>query len=633
MTLVTAPIVLGNSRLHVTIGSNSDIRDVYYPYVGYSDHVDRISIGAFTEGVMSWLRAGWIITQEYLGDSPIGTTQAISDKLHLKIQLLDFVHPSQDILWRKVTVQNDSNQTRDVRLFSYQDMHIAENPAGDTAMLDPHLHAIIHYKNDFYFAFSSTPTFNQFATGRKEWQGLEGTWRDTDDGTLSGNAVSNGYADSCVGWNLNSLGPGESKSIHLFMVAGRNFRQIQRAHLHSQANGFDQAIVETDRYWANWLKRGRDTGISELGQARIQEVYNRSLLVLRLMCSENGAMIASSDSEIQRIGGDTYDYVWPRDACWSIIALDQCGYHDVTRRAFNFIFHAITEKGYLLHKYYPTGLFGSTWHPVPFIQIDQTGMALFALWNFYKTSGDIEFVAEKWSRALKVAEFLTNWRDKENKLPHPSWDVWEERESTSTYSASAVFAGLSSASELAKLLGSEKQASRFREASDEVKESILQSMYDPKLGRFLRSLNPRDDALDAGLLAINLFGVVSANDQRLAATADQIEKELWVNTKVGGLARYKNDGYLKVDPSLIGNPWILTTLLLSVYRSDAGDLTRAKQLLDWATDRATKTNLLSEQVNAYDGSPVGVLPLAWSHSIYVLAVRNLVEKSANVEQP
>jgi len=623
VTLVTTSIILGNSRLHVGIGSNSDIRDVYYPYVGYSDHVHRISLGVFADGKMSWLRDGWAITQEYFSDSPIGRTDASSDERHLKINLTDFVHYTWDALWRKITVQNDSNQTRDVRLFSYQDLHIDENPLGDTAMLDPHLQAIIHYKNDFYFAFCSIPAFSQFATGRKEWQGLEGTWRDADDGMLSGNAVSNGSVDSCLGWDFNSLGPGESKSIQLFMAVGRHFRDIRRVHVHSRRDGFDQAMRETEKYWRNWLEQGQDIGISGFDQTRVQEVYNRSLLVLRSMCSENGALIASSDSEIERIGGDTYDYVWPRDASWCVMALDQCGYHEVARRFFKFIFNVMTEKGYFLHKYYPTGLFGSTWHPVPFIQIDQSGIVLFALWNFCRTSGDIEFIADQWQKAVKVAEFLARWRDKSTGLPNPSWDIWEEREGTYAYSASAVYAGLNSASQLAKLVGSEKHATIFEEAASEVKQGILESMYDEKLGRFLRSVNPRDEALDSSLLAINMFGVLPANDRRLASTVDQIENELWVNTKIGGIARYKGDGYLRVDQNIIGNPWILTALYLSIYHSDAGDPTRAKQLIDWATDRATKTSLLPEQVNAYDGSPVGVLPLAWSHAAYVLAVRHL----------
>jgi oligosaccharide amylase len=622
---VTRPIILGNSRLHIGIGPNSDVQDIYYPYVGYADHVHRISIGAYTDGRMSWVRDGWEIQQRYLGDCPVGITEAQTDALHLKITMVDFVHHAWDVFWRKITIQNASKNRREVRLFSYQDLHIDENPLGDTSMLDPHIKAIVHYKNDFYFAFCALPEFNQFATGRKEWKGLEGTWRDADDGVLSGNAVSNGPVDSCVAWNFESLASGESRSVQLFMVAGRHFHDIQKLRLHARKRGLDKALMETERYWENWLANGRDSLLSASHPPeRVQNLYNRSMLILRSMCSANGAIIASSDSDIERIGGDTYDYVWPRDASWCVIALDQCGYHEITRRFFNFIFQVMTKKGYLLQKYYPTGLFGSTWQPVPFIQIDQTGIVLHAFWNFYKTTGDIEFIAEHWPHVLKIACFLEEWRNSDDKLPHPSWDLWEERKATTTYSAAAVYAGITAASCMAKLVGLEDDASRFEQVANEIRDSILNNLYDRKLGRFLRSVNPRDEALDASVLAVSSFGAIQPQDPRLAATVKEVEDQLWVKTGVGGIARYRGDGYLRVGSEVIGNPWILTTLYLAMYHTDIGDWKRAKQLIEWATERASTTGLLSEQVNPYDGSPVGVLPLAWSHAAYILAVRRFV---------
>jgi oligosaccharide amylase len=619
---VTRPIILANSRLHVGIGPNADIEDVYYPYVGYSDHVHRISLGAWVDGRIGWLRDGWEVTQRYLKGAPVGITEASSSSLGLKITSTDFVHPASDVLWRGVKLENRAQSQRDIRLFTYQDLHIDESPLGDTAMLDPHLRAIVHYKNDFYFAFCSSPVFDQFATGRKEWQGLEGTWKDAEDGVLSGNAVSNGPVDSCIAWNFDSVQPEESKNVQLFMVVGRHFRNIRKLHANAMNQGFEQALVETQKFWQNWVSHGQDKRSSILPD-RVHEVYNRSLLVLRSMCSENGAMIASSDSEIERIGGDTYDYVWPRDASWCAIALDQCGYHSITQKFFSFIFDVITDKGYLLHKYYPTGLFGSTWHPVPFIQIDQSGIVLHALWNFYETTGDVEFVAQHWPHVLKIATFLASWRDKSNNLPHPSWDLWEEREATTTYSAAAVHAGLRAGSNLARLVGLENNALQLYQAANDVKDGIFKYLYDPKLGRFLRSVNPRDETVDASLLAVSDFGVVPVQDARVAGTVKAIEEQLWVKTGIGGVARYSGDGYLKVSPGIIGNPWILTTLYLSMCHADAGNLARARELIEWATARASTSGLLSEQVNPYDGSPVGVLPLAWSHAAYILAVGKL----------
>ena len=631
---MTRPIVLGNSRLHVGISPNSDIEDVYFPLVGYADHVHRISVGVFVDGKMSWLRDEWSIRQTYAGDCPVGVTEAKSSDAGLTVTITDFVHPSLDVFWRKVVVRNDSKEAREVRLFSYQDLHINENPEGDTAMLDPHLKAIVHYKLDFYFAFCGDPPFDQFATGRKEWKGLEGTWRDADDGALSGNQISNGSVDSCVAWDLKSLGPGESGAVHFLMAVGRQFRDIRKAHLHAKRQGFDHAMMETQKYWQNWLAHGLDIDLARsTPPSRVQEVYNRSLLLLRSMCSENGAIIASSDSEIIRIGGDTYDYVWPRDASWCTIALDQCGYHDITRRFFDFIFNVATKKGYLLHKYYPTGDFGSTWHPVPFLQIDQTGIVLHALWNFYQTTGDIEFVAKHWSDTLKIANFLVEWRDQTTKLPHPSWDIWEEREAVTTYSASAVCAGLKAGSQMARLVGLDDDASRFEKASNEVRESILQYLYDEKLGRFLRSVSPRDEALDSSFLAAITFGIFPPEDPRISRTVNSIEQELWVTGRIGGIARYQGDGYLRTSEEIIGNPWILTTLYLSMIRSDTGELEKARTLIEWAADHASSTGLLPEQVNAADGSPVGVLPLAWSHAAYIIAIRRHAAQLASKGLP
>ena len=436
----------------------------------------------------------------------------------------------------------------------------------------------MHYKNDFYFAFGSLPVFSQFATGRKEWMGLEGTWRDAEDGVLSGNAVSNGPVDSCIGWNLNSVQPGESRSVQVFMAVGRRFMDISRFHSSAARQGFDETAKQTLRYWQNWLSHREDESLATL-PGKVHDLHNRSLLILRSMCSENGAIIASSDSEIKRIGGDTYDYVWPRDASWCVIALDLCGYHEITRRFFNFIFEVGTEKGYFLHKYFPTGMFGSTWHPVPFIQIDQTGIVLHALWNFYLTTGDIEFISHHWPHIVKIGTFLVGWRDKTSRLPHPSWDIWEEKQATSTYSSAAVYAGLRAGANLAKLVGQENYSSQFDDAANEVKEGILKYLYDDGLRRLLRSVNPRDDTVDASLLAIHDFGVLPVEDLRFRGTMKAVEEQLWLGSGIGGIARYAGDSYLRISSDFIGNPWIITTLYLAMCYVDANDLAKAKSMI------------------------------------------------------
>mgnify|MGYP001770626163 CR=1 FL=1 len=45
-----------------------------------------------------------------------------------------------------------------------------------------------------------------------------------------------------------------------------------------------------------------------------------------------------------------------------------------------------------------------------------------------------------------------------------------------------------------------------------------------------------------------------------------------------------------------------------------GDCEKADELIKWANKVKTPTNLLPEQINPFNGSPVSVTPLAWSHA-------------------
>jgi GH15 family glucan-1,4-alpha-glucosidase len=67
------------------------------------------------------------------------------------------------------------------------------------------------------------------------------------------------------------------------------------------------------------------------------------------------------------------------------------------------------------------------------------------------------------------------------------------------------------------------------------------------------------------------------------------------------------------------NSWIICTLWLSQWHSAIGNLERALELLDWCATHTYPSGLMSEQVDDR-GKPISVLPLAWSHSAYVLAV-------------
>ncbi|HZD44324.1 MAG TPA: glycoside hydrolase family 15 protein, partial [Methanomicrobiales archaeon] len=305
----------------------------------------------------------------------------------------------------------------------------------------------------------------------------------------------------------------------------------------------------------------------------------------------------------------------------------------------------ISKDGYLFPKYSADGSWGSNAHSwispdgkfqLP-IQEDETALVLYSLWNHYDHARDIEFIDDLYDPLiLKAADFLVNYRDDETKLPEPSYDLWEEQRGVSTFTASAVCCGLMGASRFAKLFGDSRKAERYKNASEEIRSAILKHLYDPEKKRFLKMLHPdeegdmrKDATVDSSLYAIFEFEVLPPDDPRVISTMNAIESNLWVRTKVGGIARYENDPYQRISndsAKVPGNPWPLCTLWLAEWYIANGDLQHGLKLLKWVADRGHESGILPEQVNPETNEPLSVAPLTWSHSTFVITVLEYLKK-------
>ncbi|MFZ9692645.1 MAG: glycoside hydrolase family 15 protein, partial [Phycisphaerales bacterium] len=58
------------------------------------------------------------------------------------------------------------------------------------------------------------------------------------------------------------------------------------------------------------------------------------------------------------------------------------------------------------------------------------------------------------------------------------------------------------------------------------------------------------------------------------------------------------------------------------------ELQQALPYLQWAEARALPSGVLAEQVNPYDGRPISVSPLTWSHATVVTVVTEYLLKHA-----
>jgi glucoamylase len=82
---------------------------------------------------------------------------------------------------------------------------------------------------------------------------------------------------------------------------------------------------------------------------------------------------------------------------------------------------------------------------------------------------------------------------------------------------------------------------------------------------------------------------------------------------------------VKEDSKVPGNPWIITTLWASRYFNMVGERDKAFELLKWVIGHSQHSGVLPEQVNPYDGTPLSVSPLIWSHAEYIITIAELNE--------
>jgi GH15 family glucan-1,4-alpha-glucosidase len=642
-------IPVGNGTLLVTFDRSYRIRDLYYPNIGKENHTEGhpFRFGIMADDRLAWSDQGWELSLGYLDETLVTDVRGLHPDLQVSFQSNDCVDFHETIYIRRLTVRNLAASPRTIRVFFHQDFYISETDVGDTALYDPQLRALIHYKGPRYFLINVSGSdfhgVTEFATGLKGQPGKEGTWRDAEDGSLAGHPVAQGSVDSTLTVRLELPAGGESR-FYYWIAVGKSHREVRLLDQLIRERTAEKLVERTASYWRLWVN-SEDLDYGGL-PADIVDGYKRSLLVLRTQIDNNGAIIAANDTDVLMFNRDTYSYVWPRDGALVAHALDKAGFFEISKRFYFFCRDVIREEGYFLHKYNPDGTLASSWHPwvkdgrpqLP-IQEDETALVVWALWKHFEKYRNVEFIKPLFKPLVtRAADFMDAYRHPATGLPHPSFDLWEERQGVLTFTTACVWAGLDAAARFCLAFGEMDRASRYRRAAEQVKAAMDDHLYRKELGRFARMVVPDgrdsltvDDTVDASLYAVWAFGAYEARDPRVVATMKAVEDALWVRTPVGGLARYQNDYYHRVSHDVPGNPWFICTLWLAQYRIAAAateeELQEALPIIRWAAQRALPSGVLAEQMDPFTDAPLSVSPLTWSHATLVLAVMEYLEKA------
>jgi oligosaccharide amylase len=607
--------LVGNNRLLVTANEEGEWSALFYPFPGQFQHLlqSRLGIYDVERRQFAWTRSR---------TDPLGVPRIEMEGAtarwewrgpQIELTVTDHIHPNHDLLVRVVRLR--SGQPRPVRLFSYHSLRIAQSMYQDTAFVDWSLHSLVHFKRGFYFEFFSDPPFTRAACGEHSLKGLQGTYVDAEDGLLEGSLVAHGSPDSALQWDLEAT-PGAGTVLRFFVAAGTTLSDTGRLRELVRHGGPPRFVRESSTFWNGWIRRRMPDAPEGLSQHAIA-VYRHSVLVLRHLTAQNGAIIASPDTSPLEGVGDTYNYCWWRDGGYVAKAMDEAGLYENAQRFLEFAQRCQNADGSFFHRFFPDGERGSTWHLPPFLQVDQTATVVAAAWHHFKRGNDLDVLVHLWPMVKGAANFLTTFRDPQTGLPAASYDLWEERMGIHTYSTAAVIHALERAARIAEELG--KDPRPWRQAAEEIHAAALRHLWEIDQGRFVRSVSPRDDRIDASLLLALKLGLIPWSDERARSVVDQIEARLWSPVH-GGLARYEGDRYFGLE-----NPWIICTLWLAEARLRLGDRERCRQLIEWVADRATSAFLLPEQIDSVTGEPASAVPLAWSHSTYIDVIHKFAE--------
>jgi GH15 family glucan-1,4-alpha-glucosidase len=643
-------IVLGNQYLLVNIDKWLQIRDIFFPHVGEENHVEGNAhkVGVYVDDQTSWLNEdGWTRDICYENDTLVSHAVARNEHLQVEVHLYDTVHCEENIFLRKVNVRNLADRPREIKVFFYQDFHIYGTDIGDTAYYDAERNAVVHYKRKRYFLINAMVEDScgqcnisgDIADYTMDKTTTPGIWEDVTDGELGKNAIAHGDVSSAVAMEF-ALGENEASTFYYWLCAGKERRDVHGLNKLMTDKHPDEVFKSTHKFWEG-VVNSNPRDFKDLG-ADVEELYKRSLLTVMSNTDNRGAIMASNDSDILKFNRDNYSYCWPRDGAFVAVALDKAGYHAYTKGFFKFCADVLSPEGCLLHKYNPDRSLGSSWHPwvkdgephLP-IQEDETALTIWALWHHYEQTGDEDFARSMYDQLVApAAEFMVDHRHKN--LPIESHDLWEEREGVLTFTTSTVIAALYAAADFAETFNDTGKADKYRKVAGEMEVAMEHYLWSDEHGRFLRSVRFEDgdvveDATpESSTYAVFEMDVLEADNPKVVKNMRSLKEHLWIDSEVGGLARYTDDYYHRVSDDTPGNPWFITTIWygkwLIAKAESVDDLVEARDIIQWVVERTTGSGLLPEQLHPYSGEPLSVSPLTWSHSSFIDIINDYIAK-------
>ena len=380
----------------------------------------------------------------------------------------------------------------------------------------------------------------------------------------------------------------------------------------AKGEGDLSSLADTVEGWASWsaLHTAYDGDYPE-------QVRRSSLTLQGLTYAPSGAVIAAATTSLpETMGGEAnfdYRYAWLRDLSLTMRSLWLAACPDEPGRLFEWLANSAGHvRDELIQIMY--GVEGErdlTEHTLEHLS-GYRDSAPVRVGNAAWEQNQLDVFGEVLDAAHLLRDQLAEFDPPTQQLlvaladraartwEQPDAGMWEARDQRRHYTSSKVmcWVALDRAVVLADRLGSDADPQVWATARDAVHAAILEQAWSEKAGAYTGAFG--SDDLDASVLMLPLVGFVPADDERMRATVEAVERELGS----GGLVRRWPD-----DRSgfLICTYWLVECLVL------AGEADRARSWFEGATRHANDLGLLSEEADPGTGEALGNFPQAFSH--------------------
>ncbi len=393
----------------------------------------------------------------------------------------------------------------------------------------------------------------------------------------------------------------------------------------------EEFLIRTISYWRQWVK---NTGIGNMYQ---QQVIRSSLALKIHQYEDTGAIVAASTTSLPESPGSgrnwDYRFCWLRDAYYILNAFNNIGHFEEAEQYFHYIANLdVSETGRYnpLYKITGTADFEETIvdlegylgnspvrignQAVEHIQNDSYGQVLLSLLPLYT---DRRFIFEERHDSSKWIENILNKIEKT--IDEPDAGIWEFRNTVQQHCYTNLFqwAGCMAAIKMARHIGDEKLLKAAKKLRDKAVEKI-EACYDPERKVYTQAIGVK--SLDASTLQLIMMNYLDPNSQKAKDHLAAVEAEL--KTTNGLFYRYLHaDDFGKPKTTFLITAFWYVEALACVGRLDEA-IDNFNKLMEYTNH----LGLLSEDVDASDGSQWGNFPQAYSHVGLMNAAYRIAKK-------